>query len=539
MTTAVGTGLLTRFALRRDRLRIPVWALSLSLLFLYAVTALNAVYPTAADRQVRADLVSSPAAVMMTGPGYGTDDYTLGAMVANEFTLWVVLAAAVMNIVLVVRHTRAEEESGRAELLRAGVVGRRAPGLAALLDAAVANLAVGLACFVLILAGASTVDGSGITVADTAALCLGIALTGMVFAAVASVTSQISEHARTASGAALAVLGVAYLLQAAGDVHVEHGSWVSWLSPVAWTQQTRPYVDLRWWPLALAVALFAALMLLAVRLTARRDLGAGLLPARAGRAQARPGLRGPFALAWRQQWTSVVAWGAGVAVLALASGTFADETGDLEAMVEDNDVAAQVFGGGDLSDAFAAVMVLFMVLGIGGWAVSSVLRARAEEASGRLEPVLAASVSRGRWLGAQLAVTAVGTVVLLVVSGLALGLGEKIGGIDDAVVGRLVLAHLAYVPAIAVLAGVAVALQGALGRFAGLAWALLAYAFVVGLFGALLDLPGWALDLSPYENVPTVADADPDATPLAVLAVVALVLVTAGFAGFRRRDLAA
>ena len=40
-----------------------------------------------------------------------------------------------MAILLVVRHTRAEEETGRAELVGAGVVGRHAPLAAALITA--------------------------------------------------------------------------------------------------------------------------------------------------------------------------------------------------------------------------------------------------------------------------------------------------------------------------------------------------------------------------------------------------------------------
>ncbi|GII97817.1 ABC-2 type transport system permease protein [Sediminihabitans luteus] len=537
--TTAGALTLTRFFVRRDRVRIPVWALSVSVMFLYATVALGAVYPTASDRQVRANLVSSPAAIMMTGPGYGTDDYTLGAMVANEFTLWVVAAVAIMNVLLVVRHTRAEEETGRAELVRAGVVGRRAPGLAAFCTAVVANLAVGVLSLVMLLVGGASVEDSGITVPDTVALCLGVALTGLVFAAVASVTSQVTEHARAASGAAFAVLGLAYLLRAIGDVQAEHGSWVSWLSPLAWTQQTRPYVDLRWWPLALPVVLVVVLLLVAVRLTARRDLGAGLVPVRPGRADARPGLRSPFALAWRQQRASVVAWGSGIAVLGLATGTFANQMDDITAMVEDNALAAEIFGGPDqVLDAFDAVMVLFLAVGVGAWALASFLRAHGEETSGRAEPLLVAPVSRSRWLGAHLAVTGIGTLVLLAGAGLSLGLGEVAVGREVGALGEILVATLLYLPAVAVLVGVSALAFGVLGRLVQLGWALLAYAFVVGMFGPLLDLPSWAVHVSPFASVPTLADADAAWWPLAVLVVVAVALLAGSFVGFRRRDLA-
>ena len=52
------------------------------------------------------------------------------------------VAVAIMSIQLVVRHTRAEEESGRAELVRAGVGRPPCPLTAALALAALADAAV-------------------------------------------------------------------------------------------------------------------------------------------------------------------------------------------------------------------------------------------------------------------------------------------------------------------------------------------------------------------------------------------------------------
>ncbi|MGO1333992.1 MAG: ABC transporter permease, partial [Cellulosimicrobium funkei] len=245
---ATGWLTLLRFVLRRDRVRIPVWTASVALLFGYAAVALDTLYPTAADRQARAALVSSPAGIMLSGPQYGIEDYTLGAMIANEMALTVMVAVAIMSIFLVVRHTRAEEETGRAELVRAGVVGRHAPATAAFVAAVVANAAIALATGVVLVA-------TGLDAVDSLALGAAVGVTGLVFAAVAVVTSQVTEHARGASGLALAVLGVAFLLRAVGDVQEEHGSWVSWLSPIGWAQQIRAFVDLRWWPLGLSVAL--------------------------------------------------------------------------------------------------------------------------------------------------------------------------------------------------------------------------------------------------------------------------------------------
>lgn len=518
---------LLRFALRRDRVRIPVWTASVALLFGYAAVALDGLYPTAADRLARAALVSSPAGIMLSGPQYGIEDYTLGAMIANEMALTVMVAVAIMSIFLVVRHTRAEEETGRAELVRAGVVGRHAPASAAFVTAVVANAAIAVASALVLVA-------TGLEVVDSFALGAAVGVTGLVFAAVAVATSQVTEHARAASGLALAVLGVAFLLRAVGDVQEEHGSWVSWLSPIGWAQQIRAFVDLRWWPLGLSLALVVLLLALGAALAARRDLGAGLVPPRAGRPDAAAWLASPLAVAWRQQRASVLAWGVGVGVTALACGTFVDSVGD---MVADNpDVAAMLGDPTDLVSGFVAVMALFLALGTCGFAVASVQRARGEETAGRLEPVLATGVGRARWLGGQLVVTLVGTVVLLAVSAVGLWLGALSVGEDAFGIGAYLGATSAYLPAVAVVAGIAVAAFGWRPGLAAIAWALLACSFVVTMFGALLDLPTWASGVSPFWHVPQLPGSDAGPWPFVWLTLVATVLVVVGLAGFRRRD---
>ncbi|HXV94883.1 MAG TPA: ABC transporter permease, partial [Pseudonocardia sp.] len=158
-----GTGTLLRFALRRDRVRLVIWILAIGALATSTVSSLQTTYPTAADRQARAELMANPAAVMLSGPSFGLDDYTLGAMVANESTLWLVFLAGIMSITLVVRHTRAEEESGRAELVRAGVVGRHTQLTAAMLLLALANTAAAV-----VIAGGLT--GTGLDAAGSLAV---------------------------------------------------------------------------------------------------------------------------------------------------------------------------------------------------------------------------------------------------------------------------------------------------------------------------------------------------------------------------------
>lgn len=518
---------LVRFALRRDRVKLPIWVGGIGLGMLYAVSALPAAYKTPEERQVRADLMDSPAATMMSGPGYGLDNYTLGAMITNEMVLWLAVPAAMMSIFLVVRHTRAEEETGRAELVRSAVVGRHAAPVAALIVALIANAGVAVLTALAMMSG-------DLAVGDSLAVGVGIGMTGLVFAGVATVTAQLTEHARSASSMAMAVVGTAFLLRAIGDATEPGGTLVSWLSPLAWGQQMRPFVDLRWWPMLLAGAAVIGTVAVAYALSGRRDVGAGLLPARLGKAEASASLSTPFGLAFRQQRASVIGWATGLFIFAVASGSLSDS---ITEAVAENPEMAEVFAGQNPTDGFYATMALFFALLIAAFAVTSVLRLRSEERSGHTEAVLATAVSRSRWISAWLLFTVLASAFLLAVSGIGIGIGAVSGAAGASVIGEVTLATMAFLPAVLVVIGVAAALFGIRPGWSVWAWPLVGYAFFFGMFGALLDLPDFIADISPFSHLTVMPLDQLDAVPLIALVVIAAGLITVGRALFQHRDL--
>ncbi|MCL3861222.1 ABC transporter permease [Actinotalea sp. K2] len=528
-----GTGHLLRFVLRRDRVRLSVWTGSVVLLHVYFVGALTALYTTFEERQSRAAVMDTPVSTMMAGPGYGLEDYTVGAMLSNELIGWVAITLAIFNVMQIVRNTRAEEESGRAELVRAGVVGRHAQGAAAFLAVLIADVVIGLL-------SALVMIGGGLAVADSLAVGAAITLLGVVFAAIGIVVAQVTEHARGATGLGIAVLGVVYMARAFGDMQQTHGSWLSWTSPIGWAQQMRAFVDLRWWPLLLHVVLVVLLLAVGVVLASRRDLGAGLVAARAGRADAAPGLRSPFALAWRQQRVALMWWTAGLGLMWTATGTYIEGLEDMfEELSATSPEVLEMFGGrGQLLGGFISVMVVFGMLLAAGYGIAAVLRARGEESAGRLEPMLGLPVSRTRWFAAQLGVAALGTLVLAATTGVTLWLGAVLVGITDPDLGTYLQAAAAYLPALGVYLGLTAALYAWLPRVAApLPWALLAFGFVVGVFGPLLDLPAAVTALDPFDAVPRVPVEAVTAGPLLALTALAAVLWLLAFVGFRRRDL--
>jgi polyether ionophore transport system permease protein len=83
----------------------------------------------------------------------------------------------------------------------------------------------------------------------------------------------------------------------------------------------------------------------------------------------------------------------------------------------------------------------------------------------------------------------IGSVVMLVAAGLGFGIAGALSMSDGAVVGRLLGAALAYLPALWLTAGVAVLLVGIAPRVAQLAWVVPLYGFLVGYLGRSSSSP--------------------------------------------------
>ncbi|CRK53445.1 Anibiotic ABC transporter efflux pump [Rhodococcus sp. RD6.2] len=535
-----GTARLVRLALRRDRIQLPVWLLALTLLQWFSAASVIGLYPTDAERQSFAAVTAaSPVALATNGIVSG---YSIGAILASQIVMPLSLATGLMTTLIVVRHTRQNEETGRAELIGAAVVGRKALLTAALVVAVGANVAFGVLNLLVLLASDLPFDGS-------LALAAGVAAAGTAFAAIAAVAVQVTDSARTANGLAGAALGVAFLLRAVGDMTgtvTEGGtrvvtSWPTWLSPIGWAEQVRPYDDNAWWALLLPAAFAVAVVWIAYVLTEHRDLGSGLVPTRAGPPRASRSLPTVLGSAWRIQRMTLFWWAFGLVILAVVYGAIGDQVDDF---LGDSDQVTDLFqqlGGGveDLVNAYFAAIFGMMAIAVAGYAVQALLRMRSEEVAGRLEPVLSTAISRSRWMVAHVGLVTAGVVVLQLLTGVAAGLayGVVIGDVSDQVTG-LTGAALAFVPAILVVVGVAALLFGGLpGWSVGLSWGVLAVCLVFGLLGPLLGIPDAVRDLSPFAHIPAVPAEDIAAIPLIVLTLIALVAGAVGVALFRRRDI--
>jgi ABC-2 type transport system permease protein len=466
------------------------------------------------------NLLKTPAGMMLGGPMFGGNETDLGAMMANELMLTLIVAASILAISTVIRHTRAEEENGIAELVLSSVVGRYARTYAALILVGGVNAILAVT---MTLAMAST----GFRIVDTAAMCLGITGVAMVFAAVAAVTAQLWRQARTATGAAMAALAVAALVRGIGDVINNSGSALSWFSPIAWAQQMRPFVDLRWWPFAPLVVLAIALMALAAWLESRRQYDDGVIPSTGEKPNAHP-ITGVFGLHLTMQRGQTIGWTVGLFLAGLAFGSM---TKSLLDAAKDNELLARVLATQG-RDGVYTTLTQFLAAAATAYVVSAVLRVYNDEESGLGEAVLAGAVSRWKWVGTAVAAALVGSIVLMFFAGLGNGLGAGLTLGEPGTIVKLTLAGLAYVPAMAVLAGLAALAVAVKQTWIG--WLAVTFVVVSLYLGALLHLPRWLIDLSPVGRT-TVPSSVPVTALVVMVVVTAALTLLAGWI-YRGRD---
>ena len=529
-----GTWALVRFMLRRDRLRFPSWVLGLTVMLAYYANALGLVLDQEALDSF-AVLAANPVMALIGGPGYGFDDITIARFIVGMYGVFIMIGAALMSIMTVSRHTRVEEQTGRAELVRANVVGRHAMLAAALILVTLMNVLMAGLMAVAFYASPAEPGSFGSSLLFTCS----IGAFGLVFAGVAAVTVQLSPFSRAASGIAGATLAVSFAVRGLGDMSaVQDGGldWLSWLSPFGWSQQTAPLTLDRWWPLGISLAATMLLILAGFALQSRRDLTAGILPDRLGSAVAPAWLKGSLSLAFRLQRTGLAWWSFALLLTGVTFGAFVQPMAEnAEGMPEE---VLAVFGGAEgMVDGYLGYMGVYFAIMISVYAILSAQTLRSEEQGMRTEPVLATAVSRSGWMLSWVTITGLGVWWLFALAGLGNGLGAAVSTGDWGLLGPVLLGQIAHTPAAWTLLGLAVALYGLAPRMIGLTWAVFVYGAVLSLFGDMLELGDAVLETSVFRHIGQHPAEDISGAAVGLLTLIAAALTTVGAARFRRRDL--
>lgn len=524
---------------RRDRLQLLLWILATALMAYAGYSGVTQSYATLADRQnILAAALANPVILMFRGLPSGA---TAGAFLAFEVLPWLAILAALMSAFLAVRHTRADEEAGRSEMLSATPAARTLPTVATIVHGVLADIA--LAALTTLALLSTGLDAAGSVIAAAAA-----GATGIVFLGIGLIAAQLMRTSRGANSLTIWVLVATFLLRGIGNAagtpsddltHVR-SAWPTWLSPFGWAEQTRPYDENTWWPVVLAVVVGIALAAIAAALQSARDIGASFIAPRLGRPRAHAALSSSHALVWRLSTPSLIGWAVGGAltgVLATTLGSVVDEVaGENQAVV---DILEKIAQGGSLDEV--VVTVFFTMLGIVAacCAVQTVVRARQEESHGTAEPVLAARVRRVMWLADYLIVATCAVLVVVIAAVLFAVIGAAATGGDADLYRTALVDGAGQAVAASVFTVITALIFVALPRSTtSAAWALLVIATMLGMFGPLFGMPEWTTHLSPFGVTPLVSGGDVDVRGLWWLVLAVVAGAAASLVLMRRRELA-
>lgn len=520
------TGLpaLLRIELRTSWATVLLLPTLISAVLLVVASEIKDLFPTHDDRVAYAHSVGEfVPSIALNGRGY--DLTTPGGIVTEELGIFTLLALPALGIHIAIRLTRAIEDSGRLELLTAGRVSRSAP--------TVAGMLLGLTA-IAVLYLTFTASLIAIDLPPSGAIRYSAVMAGLTAAhmAVGWLCAQMSRDARTSYSAAVTAALVFYLARLVIDVR---GWDATWVSPSSWAAEAQPWAESSpLWPFIAYLVMTALGFVASWAISARRDLGGGVLAPRPGPARASASLSGPWGLAWRLVRGGAFGWTAGIGAMALACGLIAEEMSDL---TENNPQLTAALGSG--LDALASLILLLVSIVAAAAGLQSVGTLVGEETPGRVGLILAAPIARPRWWIAVTAI-AVGQVLVTTAVGTAALAGSMAWALDDSSWWATCFEAAAALTPAALVIVMLTLMAGSVtptARHAG--WVLLTWSFVATVFADLLDLPRWVAALSPWDWVGRVPVDSPEWWTIALLAAVALTLALASTMTFWRRELRA
>ena len=543
---------LVRFILRRERVISVIWIVSLVLFSVALAPGIGEMFPDAEGRQQFAQVYDNPVMVSMMGPIYGADNYTQGAMYSGMMLLWYIIAVAVMNVFLIVRHTRADEEYGRVEVVRSLPVGRLSNINAAMITAVIVNAV--LAIF----------TGLGLAVIGIESMGFGGCMlygavsgaAGLVFAAITAVFCQLSHSTSGATGLSFFALGGFYMLRAVGDI-TANAEFLSLISPLGLAQRSQVFIANT--PVPLIVLLIEAIVIagVAYKLNSVRDMGQGFIPAKPGKSYAEKWMLSPFGLSLRLLRKSSIVW---IVVMFLLGASYGSVMGNIDQFIGGSSEYLSILG---IDAEYAALLSdseknEFIVEGFGGYIASmmtllclvpvmlSALKIRSEEKLGRLENVISRSVSKQKYMLGFVTISFALSVVLQFA--VVLGLYTATSAATETnpfSFGKLLWANMAYLPAIWVVIGLIVLITGLFPKATAALWGYYGFVCLLAFMGNFDVFPVWVKAMSPMTHVPELrvtdtllyGESNVSYVSLLVMTAIAALYVIVGFVQYGERDM--
>ncbi|MCG3418193.1 ABC transporter permease [Oceanobacillus jordanicus] len=518
--------------LKRDWKKMIVWILGIGLFSAAFVPAFEEIAKGEGFLGMF-ETLQNPAMIAMVGPTpiESATSYTLGAMYAHEMLLFCGLFAMIMAALHVVGHTRKEEDLGLTELVRSFQIGRQANSLAAMVEIAFINLILALIIGgVMVSFGADTISIEGSFLFGAS-----IGMAGIMGAGIALVMAQIMPTSSGATGSTLGIIGLLYIIRAGTDVsNVD----LSIINPLGWTYLTYPFTENNWILLLFVLIFSLIMMVIAFTLEGARDMGAGYLPERDGRENAKKSLLSVHGLFIKINKGVMISWLIAFVIMGAAYGSI---YGDMRSFLGSNEMMRQMFtqSGISIEESFTGTIMMVMIGLVSILPIAIVNKLFSEESRLHLSQLYATKVTRS-----QLYWTTIGLAIFAGLVGILLAAGG-LGGIAIAAMGDKstmgILDFLAsgfnFLPSVLFFTGLAALALGWAPKLGKVVYIYLAYSFLLNYFGGIVDLPEWFSKTAIQSWIPRMPMEGFDAPIFITITVISIAMMIVGYLGYNKRDM--
>jgi len=525
------TSKLSKLYLKREWKSAVIWIVIIITLSLFVARVFTNLYSTDQERIGMAETMQNPAMVAMVGPVYATGDgYTNGVMYGQMMLLFSAMAIAVMNIFLVIKHTRKDEEAGRNELIRSLPTGRLSNLMGTMIVCIIVNVTLALTTGI----GLALMNIESMTLGGSLLYGASLGVVGMCFGAIAALFAQISSTSRGAIAYSFIFLVIDYIVRAIGDIS---GNFLSYLTPLGLIFKSEPYARNYWWPILLLLGIGVAVSLLAFYLNSKRDLGAGLIAAKVGRKEASKFLQSTMGLQLKLLKNLLISWIIAIFVLGVSYGSI---FGDIENFLSGSELMQQIFLNNDkftFAEQFMTTLMVISVILVTIPTLIIILKIRDEEQSGRIENIYSKKVSRNKILANHLFISVLGSIFFIKTFVLGLWIASSSSMSEPISFWTFLSAGISYLPAIWVMIGIAALVIAYIPKMTKLVWSFLALCFFVVYIGKILQLPDWLIEATPFGSIPKIPIEDFNIVPLIILTIISIIMFVFSFVGYRKRDL--
>ncbi|SES83304.1 ABC transporter permease [Anaerobranca gottschalkii] len=524
-----GTKTLVKLALRRDRIILPLWIIGI----FFLITLITAVYGEFTPQDMAEMIIMaspSPGMRLLMAPAFPEYVDGLGTFFLVRMSLIITVLIGIMNIQLIIRHTRNNEDTGCTEMLASMEVGRYALLSAALTVAVITNILLS----VFITLGFVV---NGLPLLGSLAAGTSFGGIGLVFAGIAGITAQLSSRSRDGSSLAFLIKAFLILISSLSNVFGQlnqgglgfQSASFTWVSPVGWVQQIHPFSKNNFWILPLFIILFLILVKGAFSLIDIRDIGSGIIPAKKGPEKAAQWMLNPLGLGWKLQRKGILGWAIPMIIFGAIMGGSSTEFGDFMENMEGFE--NMIINSENFLYVFIGLMASILLI----YAKTGVMRMYSEEREGYAEGVLATAVSRTTWALSQLILTVLSSIIIMIAFSTSVALAA---GVSSQSLSQFIKGGLYQSTGIIVVIGFSTAVYGLFPKVSkALSWiAVFASIFLGPFFGPLLNLPESVQKISPFTHIATFPQ-DVKLSNLLILIIISGLLALKGLAAFNKRDL--